>query len=236
MPEGAPVTPLVSTPVSTPIDRPPSTTPAPIPAVPITAQWIVSEHVGNATRWLLVAGLVPRGTEADPAADTDYMVIRTVDEAFARKSGLPVRTLTIPRFYVLPEAFTVTMHVETDPRDARVYEMLANGALIPHGRGPIDLTFTGTVSDLRVSLAGATWLIQDIPAGGTTIGLWAATDSMASAAGPTPISVPLLTAADLVTLRAGSHALSKRYALAVHTPLDPKEQAVILRVVVEGVH
>jgi hypothetical protein len=219
----------------TPAAPTPTTQAAAPPGVKVTARWIVHENVGDASRWLLVAGPVARGTEADPQADADYMIVRAVDEAFARASGLPLRALTIPRFYTLPEPFTVQVTIESEPPGARLYEVVDGGALVPIGTAPVDITFDGTVSDLKASIGGRTWLVQNIPATGVPLRLRAASDTAAS--GPDATIVPLLTDVDLAALRRpvvgkGPRTLHKHFALPVHEALSPTAKTAIINAVI----
>ena len=212
-----------------------SSVPAPAPPAPpasVAARWIVHEEIGNASRWLLVAGTVRRGAEDDPPADADYVILRSVDESFARSAGLPVRTLTIPRRYILPEPFTITLHVGSEPPGARIYEVTEGGALVSLGKAPVDVTYAGSVSDLKVNLLGATWLTRDVGASGVAVNLWAATDTMTSAPGTQPTSVPLLSGGDLEALRHGTKKLTKRFSLAVHTPIQATSRLAVTQAVV----
>lgn len=209
---------------------------APVTHAPVlvAAQWVLCERTPGATRWVLVKGMLPQGSD-EPAADADYVVVRTVDEAFARASRLPVRTITLPRFYTLPEAFSVTLHVDTDPPGARVYEVAAPGVLVPHGTAPVDITFTGDVSDLRARLAGSTWLTTDLAKSGVTAQLWAGNDSLGSTADLTPVAAPLLDARNLEVLRGGAKKLTRNYTLSVHAPLTPQNRAAIQAAVIVNI-
>ena len=235
-PEPPPAAPTpTAQPIATAEPPPPAqTVQQPAPVLPATAQWIVCERIANDTRWLLVAGTVPHGAESDPPVDADYVVLKKVDEAFARKANLPVRTLDVPRRYVLPEAFTVKLHVDTEPPGARVYEV-RDGALVSLGAAPVDVVYRGTASDLHVKLLGSTWLVPDVERRGASVGLWAANDAMTSAPGTVPSAVPLVTSADLEALRHGQKRIDKSFTLSVHTPIAQESRISVRNAVIVNV-
>ena len=189
----------------------------------VAAQWIVHEQIGATSRWLLVGGTVKRGAEDVPPADAAYLILREVDRAFAEHSELPVRTLTVPKRYILPEPFAVKVHVESEPAGARLYEITEGGALVALGKTPVDVTYRGSVSDRGVSLMGATWLAPSVDANGLSVQLYATDDKHTSM----PTKLELVTAADVDALHHGAKELTRNITLAVQSPIDDNARAAV---------
>jgi hypothetical protein len=76
---------------------PPTERPVPFAVENVRTQWVVRVNVKNdGVRYLLVTGLVPKGSENDPPADADYSVLRQVSEEWVLRAGLPLRSITKP--------------------------------------------------------------------------------------------------------------------------------------------
>lgn len=205
----------------------------------VAARWIVHEVVDRGERYLLVEGRVDKGEEADPPAEADYVVLRQTTEAEAASSKLPVRTLTIPHFYALPESFTVVLTVQTEPAGGKVYQVLSGGALVLLGAAPAKVSLIGSISDSRVVLANETWMVEtagsEAAPGGLGIDLWAANSKLASSSLAQATAVALLTANDLSAIRKGKKTIEKHTVLALRDPLTAETQSrVHLNLTIDG--
>jgi len=202
--------------------RPPTNTPIPSK---VACRWIVHEVVDRSERYLLVEGRVDKGEESDPPAEADYVVLRATTPVEAASYKLPVRTLTIPHFYTLPEGFSVKLIVQTEPSGGKVYQALPGGALVSLGVAPATVSLLGSINDQRVALASDTWLGETSPDGTISIDLWAANGKVATSTAGLATNTTLLTAADLAALRKGKTSLEKGVTLPLREPFTAETQS-----------